>query len=95
MSDQLSGPGTGPAVLPPNWIVRLLTIVSATLLFGMMALTFADVVGRYFLNAPITGAHEIIAFMLGLTIFTALPLVSRTTPGPTEATSTIRPPEPL
>lgn len=77
MSDQLSGPGTGPSVRPANWITRSLTLVSAILLFGMMAITFADVIGRYFFNASITGAHEIIAFLLGLTIFTALPLVSR------------------
>ena len=77
MADLLSGPGTGPGVRPPNLVTRTLTILSATFLFGMMALTFADVIGRYFLNASITGAHEIIAFLLGLTIFTALPLVSR------------------
>ena len=77
MSDQLSGPGTGPGDRSPNWITRSLTLFSATFLFGMMALTFADVIGRYFLNASIIGVHEIIAFLLGLTIFTALPLVSR------------------
>ena len=77
MSDQLSGPGSGPGARPTNWVTRSLTIFSAMFLFGMMALTFADVIGRYFLNASITGAHEIIAFLLGLTIFTALPLVSR------------------
>jgi len=69
------GPGTGGG--KQSFIVRILTLVSAFFLFLMLAITFADVIGRYFLNAPITGAHEIIAFLLGLTIFTALPLVTR------------------
>lgn len=77
MTDELSGPGAGSGARPPSWITRFLTIVSAMLLFVMMAITFADVIGRYAFNAPITGAHEIIAFALGLTIFTAMPLVCR------------------
>lgn len=60
-----------------NFLTTLLTFLSALLLFSMMALTFADVVARYFLNSPIYGASEIIAFMLGLTIFTAFPLVTK------------------
>lgn len=58
-------------------ISRTLTIISSTLLFAMMALTFTDVIGRYFLRSPITGVHEIIALLLGLTIFTAFPLVTK------------------
>ncbi len=54
-----------------------LTLASALFLCAMMVITFADVVGRYFLNAPITGAHEIIAFLLGLTVFTAFALVTK------------------
>ena len=69
------GPGAGGG--KQSIVVKILTLVSAFFLFLMLAITFADVIGRYFLNAPITGAHEIIAFLLGLTIFTALPLVTR------------------
>jgi len=43
----------------------------------MMALTFAGVVARYFLDRPIAGDGEIQAFLLGLVIFSALPLVTR------------------
>jgi TRAP-type transport system small permease protein len=68
------GPGTGST--KQSVVVRGLTLGSAFFLFLMLAITFADVIGRYALNAPITGAHEIIAFLLGLTIFTALPLVT-------------------
>ena len=44
---------------------RILSWVSATLLFAMLALTFADVIGRYFLNAPVPAAAEIIGMLLG------------------------------
>ena len=57
---------------------RVLAPVAAISLFLMMALTVVEVVGRYFLNAPLTGGEEIKAFLLGFTIFTALPLVTRT-----------------
>lgn len=79
MSDdeEMTGLGESEFAAKPNLITKTLTIISATFLFCMMALTFADVIGRYFLNAPITGASEIIAFLLGLTIFTAFPLVTR------------------
>ncbi len=69
------GPGVGGG--NQSLAVRALTQVSAFFLFLMLAITFFDVLGRYFLNEPITGAHEIIAFLLGLTIFTALPLVTK------------------
>ncbi|HUB97470.1 MAG TPA: TRAP transporter small permease [Stellaceae bacterium] len=43
----------------------------------MMALTFIEVIARYFLAMPLTGVEEIKSFLLGFTIFTALPLVTR------------------
>jgi len=56
---------------------RVFAPVAALCLFAMMALTIVEVVSRYFLNAPITGVEEVKAFLLGFTIFTALPLVTR------------------
>ena len=62
------------AVLPPLlWIAE---IVTAALLFVMMMLTFADVVGRYVFTAPIFGAAEMIQFLLAMTIFGGLCLVN-------------------
>jgi TRAP-type transport system small permease protein len=55
---------------------RLCAPVAALALFLMMALTIAEVVGRYFLALPVTGAEEVKAFLLGFTVFTALPLVT-------------------
>jgi TRAP-type transport system small permease protein len=61
----------------PGIISQVLMGFSAIFLFLMMAFTFSDVIGRYFFNSPITGATEIISFLLGLTIFSAFPLVTR------------------
>ena len=55
---------------------QVLQWISAILLFIMMVLTFVDVLGRYFFNAPIFGAAEMIQFLLAGTIFAALPRVS-------------------
>lgn len=54
----------------------VLGIAASILLFGMMALTFADVVARYLLNWPIRGGFEITELALLVLIFAGLPLVS-------------------
>ena len=63
----------------PVWEKRadaVLGIAASALLFGMMVLTFFDVVGRYLLNKPIRGAFEITELGLLVLIFAGLPLVS-------------------
>lgn len=42
----------------------------------MMLLTFFDVTGRKLLAHPIYGAYEVTEFMMGVLIFSALPLVT-------------------
>jgi TRAP-type C4-dicarboxylate transport system permease small subunit len=54
----------------------VLGIAASLLLFCMMVLTFADVVGRYLLNKPIRGAFELTELALLVLIFAGLPLVS-------------------
>lgn len=49
--------------------------VAAITLFAMMLLTFADVWGRYLLNQPVFGGYEVTEFMMGVLIFTALPML--------------------
>ncbi len=56
--------------------VRLLGYAAAAVLFALMALTCADVGGRYFLNRPILGAFELTEMLLAALIFTALPLAT-------------------
>src|SRR3954468_13598505 len=54
----------------------VLGIASSILLFGLMVLTFFDVVARYLLNRPIRGAFEVTELALLVLIFAGLPLVS-------------------
>lgn len=48
----------------------------AAALVLLIALTAADVFGRYALNSPIPGAFEYVRALMGLLIFAGLPLVS-------------------
>lgn len=50
--------------------------IAAAILFCLMMLTFVDVVGRDFFNAPVPGGFEITQLMMAALIFTALPVVS-------------------
>ena len=54
----------------------VLGVAASALLFGMMLLTFADVVARYLFNRPIRGAFEVTELVLLTLIFAGLPLVS-------------------
>lgn len=59
-----------------KWLDGLLGLFAALLLFAMMALTFADVLGRYAFNSPVPGAFELTEVAMGLLIFAGLPLIS-------------------
>lgn len=54
---------------------RVLGIAASVILFVIMVLSFSDVIGREVLSAPIYGAYEITEFLMGLLIFTALPVL--------------------
>lgn len=54
----------------------VLEIAMALVLFALMALTCVDVVGRYFLRAPVIGSDELIALGMAVIIFGGLPLVA-------------------
>jgi TRAP-type C4-dicarboxylate transport system permease small subunit len=60
------------------WLDRALGAAAALLLFGLMLLTTADVIGRYVFNWPLRGAFEITELSLLALIFAGLPLASRT-----------------
>ena len=52
--------------------ITTLENVSSVVLLAMMLLTFADVIGRYMLSAPIFGASEMVSSMLAILIFAGL-----------------------
>lgn len=47
----------------------------AVLIFVMMILTFVDVVGRQFFDAPVPAGFEITELLVGYTIYLGLPLI--------------------
>ena len=55
----------------------MLGAAAAVLLFGLMMLTTADVIGRYIFNWPLRGAFEITELLMLALIFAGLPLASR------------------
>ena len=59
------------------WLDRVLGAAAAVLLFGLMMLTTADVIGRYIFNWPLRGAFEITELLMLALIFAGLPLASR------------------
>lgn len=61
----------------PDRIDTVLGILCAVPCLVMVVLTFADVFARYLFSAPVRGSLEVIEFCMALTIFTALPLVTR------------------
>ena len=59
-------------------VVARATLIAAlgVTVYGMMALTFIDVAGRYLFNAPLGGAKELTEVLLALMVFGAAPLVT-------------------
>jgi TRAP-type C4-dicarboxylate transport system permease small subunit len=65
---------------PLEWfdraVVPTLGLAAAAVMLGLMALTCADVIGRYLFNRPIPGGFELTEMLLAALIFAGLPLVS-------------------
>ncbi len=57
-------------------IRRAVETVMALFLLAMVALTFADVVGRRLVGRPIYGANDITEHLMALVVFAGLPLVT-------------------
>jgi TRAP-type C4-dicarboxylate transport system permease small subunit len=50
--------------------------LSAVTLFALALITFVDVIARYVFNSPIPGAYEVSELIMGVMIFSALPVVT-------------------
>jgi TRAP-type transport system small permease protein len=71
----LSGEDTH--MLSTAWALRrAVETIMAIVLMSMVALTFADVIGRRLFGAPIYGAHDITEHLMALVVFCGLPLVT-------------------
>jgi TRAP-type C4-dicarboxylate transport system permease small subunit len=57
-------------------VAPALGVFAAVVLFALMLLTCADVIGRYFFSHPIHGGFEITEMLLASLIFAGLPLVT-------------------
>lgn len=57
-------------------IRRMVETVMAAFLLSMVALTFADVIGRRIVGKPIYGANDITEHLMALVVFSGLPLVT-------------------
>ncbi|TWT13616.1 TRAP transporter small permease [Reyranella sp. CPCC 100927] len=77
MGDSPGAParGTSLDVVVERWASRTLGIVAALTLFAMMVLTFVDVWGRYLLRQPVFGGYEVTEFLMGVLIFSGLPIL--------------------
>jgi TRAP-type C4-dicarboxylate transport system permease small subunit len=71
---RFSGPMT-PSSLWSRFDLAL-KIIMAALLFAMMTITTADVIGRYLLNAPVPGGFEIVQYLMAVVVFASLPLTT-------------------
>jgi TRAP-type C4-dicarboxylate transport system permease small subunit len=58
------------------WPRCALEAILAVALFVMMVVTFIDVVGRYALNSPLSGAKELTELLLMVVVFGAAPLIT-------------------
>ena len=59
-----------------NKISKVLAGFACLVLLGVMAITFIDVVGRYFFNAPMTFAVELIQLGVGLLVLFGLAITT-------------------
>lgn len=60
-----------------TWKIRhTVETVMALFLLSMVALTFADVIGRRIFGAPIYGSNDITEHLMALVVFSGLPLVT-------------------
>lgn len=71
-----AGLATRPAPRLLRRVDRALGLIAALMLAAMVMLTCVDVVGRYFLNQPLTGAFELTEHAMGALVFASLPLVA-------------------
>jgi TRAP-type transport system small permease protein len=56
-----------------SWIAHACGLLGSVFLAGLMLMTVADVILRYFFDAPILGSFEITEYLLVVVVFFAIP----------------------
>lgn len=69
----MQAPSAAPVA---RYLEHAMNGVMAMLLFAMMTITAADVIGRYVFNAPVPGGFEIVQYLMAVVIFASLPLTT-------------------
>ena len=73
-------PAPWPKGRPGSHLWRLIEMglggLVVILLVALIAVTCVDVIGRYFLNTPLTGAFEMTEILLAALVFSALPMTT-------------------
>ncbi len=59
-----------------KWLSFTLECIAGITLFGLMILTCADVIGRYFFNNSINGATELTELAIAIMIFAVMPVIT-------------------
>lgn len=61
---------------PVTWLAFFLELIAALTLFFLMALTCADVFGRYFLGNAVDGATEMTEMGIAILVFAEMPIIT-------------------
>ncbi len=61
---------------PIIWLAFFLELIAALTLFFLMALTCADVFGRYFLGNAVDGATEMTEMGIAILVFAEMPIIT-------------------
>ncbi|MBQ0756027.1 MAG: TRAP transporter small permease [Amphritea sp.] len=61
---------------PVVWLAFFLELIAAVTLFFLMALTCADVLGRYFFGNAVDGATELTEMGIAILVFAEMPVIT-------------------
>ena len=57
--------------------MKVLHCFAGFMMFVLVMFVFVDVVGRYGFSAPVFGGLDLVEFIMGILVFSAIPLISR------------------
>lgn len=76
MSEEAGDSGGRPAGTLVRAVEDTLGLAAGIVLFGLMSITVADVLGRYALNAPLPAGYELVQVGMAALVFLVAPVVT-------------------